>query len=70
MKRLIKEVRALMRKIQYKLSHESCYDEMEADGVASNGSCCGMVGGDRTTDYIAEFCLDCPYFSPVNSKEG
>ena len=68
--RLIEKVKQIMRKIQYELSHESCYDKMEADGVAVNGSCCGVVGGDRTTDYTAEFCLDCPYYSSVNSQEG
>lgn len=67
--RLIDKVKKTMWKIQYKLSHERCYDEMEADGIASYGRCCGMVGGDRTTDYTAEFCLGCPYYSPVNSQE-
>lgn len=69
MERLIKKVKQLMKKIRYELSHESCYDKMEEDGVAKNGNCCGVVGGDRTTDYTAEFCLDCPYYSPVNSQE-
>ena len=69
MDRLIKKIKQLMRKIQYELSHERCYEEMEEDGIASNGKCCGMVGGDRTTDYTAEFCLDCPYFVPINSQE-
>lgn len=68
--RLIEKVKQIMGKIRYELSHESCYDKMEEEGVASNGCCCGVVGGDRTTDYTAEFCLDCPYYSPINSQEG
>lgn len=70
LRRLIQKVKQTMGKIQYELSHESCYDKMEADGVAVNGNCCGVVGGGKTTDYTAEFCLDCPYYSPANSQEG
>ena len=59
----------IMRKYQYELFYDSCYDKMKAYGVAVYGKCCGVFGGDRNTDDTAESCLDCPYYSPVSSQE-
>ena len=25
------------------------------------GKCCGVCGGDNTTGYMADMCIDCPY---------
>lgn len=46
--------------------HECCYTQREHDGYAAMGSCGGMVGGTKATEYLSEMCVDCPYF--VNVK--
>ena len=65
---MVEWLKKLIAKIKYHLSHEWCYDRMEADGVASFGCCCGVVGGTRATDYLSEMCCDCPHWVPV--KDG
>ena len=42
-------------------SKDTCYMEMEKQGIAKNQKCCGLVGGDRYTDYLSYTCVDCPY---------
>lgn len=51
----------MLAKIKHHLSHEWCYDRMEAEGIAVMGCCCGLVGGTRATDYLQEHCVDCPH---------
>ena len=63
--RLIERLRKLEERIKYHLSHEWCYDRMEADGAANRGCCCGVVGGSKGTDYLSEMCLDCPHWVPL-----
>ena len=57
--------RKLAERIKYHLSHEWCYDRMEADGIATMGHCCGVVGGSKETDYLSEMCMDCPHWVPA-----
>lgn len=59
----------LIKKIKYHLSTEWCYDRMEADGIASMGRCCGVVGGTRATDYLSEMCIGCPHWVPVKEED-
>lgn len=42
--------------------HSQCYDIMERRGYAAFGNCSGVVGGDVTTNYLCNSCMDCKYF--------
>ena len=59
----------IIEKIKYRSFHKSCYGTMEKEGFASNECCFGVSGGNRGTDYTAEFCLNCPYYTPINRQE-
>lgn len=50
--------------------YDKCYSEMEDDGIAVFGCCHGIVGGTRNTGYLSEMCIDCPYYTPVDSLKG
>ena len=67
--KLVELLRKLAERIKYHMSHEWCYDRMEADGTATMGCCCGVVGGSKETDDLSEMCLDCPHWVPLE-KEG
>ena len=67
--KLIKHLRKLAERIKYHLSHEWCYDRMEADGAAIGVYCFGVVGGSKETDYLSDMCLDCQHWVPLE-KEG
>lgn len=67
--KLIKHLRKLAERIKYHLSHEWCYDRMEADGAAIGNYCFGVVGGSKETDYLSDMCLDCQHWVPLE-KEG
>ena len=67
--KLIKHIRKLAERVKYHLSHEWCYDRMEADGAVIGGYCFGVVGGSKETDYLSDMCLDCQYWVPLE-KEG
>lgn len=56
---------AWVKKAKYRLSREYCYDEMEGKGYASQGRCCGLVGGDSWSDYLMYTCMDCPHYTPI-----
>ena len=43
-------------------SYDKCYHQMEIQGFAVFMCCCGMAGGDSSTDYLSYTCVDCPYF--------
>ena len=43
-------------------SKEKCYDNMELRGIAFNGVCSGVCGGDYNTGYLSYDCIDCKYF--------
>lgn len=65
MKKLFKKI---IEKIKYYFSHEVCYNDMEQQGIAVFGMCCGVVGGDNTTEYLSCGCMDCPYLC-LNQRE-
>ena len=57
-------------KAKYWLSRECCYDEMEKRGYASQGKCCGLVGGDNWSDNTMYMCIDCPHYTPIIGGEN
>lgn len=56
---------AWVEKAKYRMSRERCYNEMEGKGYASQGRCCGLVGGDSWSDYLMYTCMDCPHHTPI-----
>lgn len=54
-----------VEKVKYCLSREYCYDEMEEKGYASMGCCCGLIGGDKLSDWTMYSCIDCPHYTPT-----
>ena len=42
-------------------NYDKCYKEMENKNKAKNKCCYGLAGGTRSTDYLSESCIDCPY---------
>lgn len=42
-------------------NYDCCYTDMEYQGIASMGGCCGVVGGTSATEYLSETCIGCPY---------
>ena len=67
--KLIKHIRKLAERIKYHLSHEWCYDRMEADGAAIGSYSFGVIGGSRETNYLSDMCLDFQHWVPLE-KEG
>ena len=61
---ILSRIIAWVERVKYWLSREYCYDEMEEKGYASMGRCCGLVGGDKWSDYTAYSCIDCPHYTP------
>lgn len=65
---MIKRTKEWLKQIRYNWSLESCYKSMEDQGIAVFGMCGGVVGGDRSTEYLSIDCIDCidcPYYTPV-----
>ena len=56
---------AWVEKAKYWLSRECCYDEMKEKGYASQGRCCGLMGGDNWSDNTMYMCIDCPHHTPI-----
>lgn len=56
---------AWVKKMKYQVSRECCYDEMEEKGYASQGRCCGLMGGDNWSDNTMYMCIDCPHYTPI-----
>ena len=63
---MLEKIRKWIKRMIYKSSHQYCYDMREAEGIAVFGSCCGVVGGDRFSGYLAYQCVDCPYLVLVD----
>lgn len=59
---MFERTKALIEKIKHQLTKDRCYDEMEGRGIAACGVCCGVVGGDRNTEYLNYSCIDCKYY--------
>lgn len=49
-------------------NYSSCYDHMESIGYAIFGCCGGIAGGARSTEYLSEMCIGCPYFTEIDIK--
>lgn len=49
-------------------NYSSCYDHMESIGYAIFGCCGGIAGGTRSTEYLSEMCIGCPYFTEIDIK--
>lgn len=41
---------------------------MESIGYAIFGCCGGIAGGARSTEYLSEMCIGCPYFTEIDIK--
>ena len=41
--------------------YDKCYSDMEWAGYASMNCCGGKCGGTKSTDYLSETCISCPY---------
>ncbi len=48
--------------------YDKCYQDMEDSGYAVFGHCGGLSGGTWKTGYLHEHCIDCPYYSEINSE--
>ena len=42
--------------------YEKCYSDRELEGYAAMKCCEGLNGGTKTTDYLLEMCISCPYY--------
>ena len=62
---MIKRIKEWIKQIRYNRSLESCYNSMEEQGIAVFGMCTGVVGGDRSTEYLSIECINCPHYTPV-----
>lgn len=60
----------MLRKIKKYFSYESCYKQMEKQGIAVFCMCKGVVGGDRFTDYLNYKCVDCPYLTLLDGSNN
>lgn len=49
--------------------YERCYTIREYEGIAAMRCCCGVVGGDKTTEYLSPSCIGCPYLELVEKNE-
>ena len=53
--------------------YDKCYSDMEREGYAVFECCGGLTGGTKSTDYLSETCVSCPYLvlgcNPKYGKE-
>lgn len=49
--------------------YDKCYSDMEYEGYAAMGCCGGLTGGTKSTDYLSETCVSCPYLVLLHEKE-
>jgi hypothetical protein len=43
------------------ITREECFEMYKS----TDGKCYGVVGGTRYTDYLSEYCVDCPYHTMI-----
>ena len=67
--KMLDKIKRLIEKIKYYFSHEACYNDMEQQGIAVFGMCCGVTGGDRNSEYLSYQCMDCPYLTLSKRSE-
>lgn len=60
---MLKRLKSILTKLGYLISHDKCYSEMEKKGKAVFNCCCGVTGGDSTTNYLNYDCINCKYLS-------
>ena len=65
---MIKKLKNAWKKFKYSLSKDRCYDEMEKKGEAIFNCCCGMTGGDSSTNYLNYDCINCKYLTLIKQK--
>lgn len=65
-------IKSLIKAAKHWFSRQKCYTSMENAGIAIFGCCSGLVGGDRSTDYLQCECISCPYYvdTVVQKAEG
>lgn len=49
-------------------NYSSCYNHMESTGYAVFECCGGIACGTRSTEYLSEMCIGCPYFTEIDIK--
>ena len=57
-------IKELIAKVKAYFSHERCYSEMEAKGIAAMSRCRGLERGDK----INTDCMDCPHLCIVEEE--
>lgn len=45
----------------FMITREECFEMYKS----TDGKCYGVVGGTRYTDYLSEYCVDCPYHTMI-----
>lgn len=60
---MLNKIKMMIERIKHYFSHKCCYDNMERQGTAIFGMCCGVTGGDINSDYLSSQCMDCPYLT-------
>jgi hypothetical protein len=45
----------------FMMTREECYENTKS----VDGKCYGVVGGTKNTDYLSEYCIDCPYCTMI-----
>ena len=51
-------------RVRQKRRRDKCF----AENKSTDGNCYGLLGGDRTTDYLAFCCLGCEHWSQCYIK--
>lgn len=67
---LIKKISNIIHKFIEHNYYDYCYTDREYEGIATMGCCSGMVGGTKSTEYLSESCIDCPYFVMIQHKKA
>jgi hypothetical protein len=62
---MFKKFKKVFHKIHLTGIQERCYTNMENQGIAAMGCCCGLAGGDRFSGFIQYQCIDCKYLTPI-----
>jgi hypothetical protein len=59
---MIKKCFEFIKGFKNYFSHDKCFMTMQEQGVANSEVCKGLAGGSRSTGYLQEGCVSCPYF--------
>lgn len=61
-------MKAILKRLKAWWTKESCYKQMESAGIAAFRMCSGVVGGDKSTEFLAYSCIGCKYWTPVREQ--